>query len=75
MAARHEEGCDEQNILICFLVRKGLLNDDVEGARGTTAVFQEIRPGSGAKSGDFVEEKLGGAIVERHRTCGRTQLI
>ena len=32
-------------------------NDDVGVARGT--VCQEIRPGAGFKTGDFVEEKLG----------------
>ena len=26
-------------------------------------VFQEIRPDAGFKTGDFVEEKLGGAAV------------
>ena len=32
-------------------------NDDVGGARGT--ICKEIRPRSGFKTGDFVEEKLG----------------
>ena len=32
-------------------------NDDVGVARGT--VFQEIWPGSGSNTGDFVKEKLG----------------
>ena len=42
----------------------GLSNDDIEMARGT--VFQEIRPGAGFKTDDFVKEKLGvGATVER----------
>ena len=41
-----------------FLVCKGLSNDDVGVARGT--IFQEIRPGAGFKTGDFVKEKLGG---------------
>ena len=36
----------------------GLSNDDVRVVRGT--VFQEIRPGAGFKTGDFVKEKLGG---------------
>ena len=59
MAAAHEELCymKKKNILI-YLVCKGLLNDDVGVARGT--MFQEIRPGAGFKTGDFVEEKLGG---------------
>ena len=33
------------------------------GVRST--VLQEIRPGAGFKTGDFVEEKLGGATVQR----------
>ena len=33
------------------------------GQRGT--VFQEVRPGAGFKTGDFVTEKLGGATVVR----------
>ena len=41
-----------------FLVCKGRPNDDVGGGRGT--VFQEIRLGAGFKTGDFVEELLGG---------------
>ena len=52
-------------IYIYFLVCKGLLllsNDDVGVARGTA--FQEIRPGAGFKTGDFVEE-VGGATVVR----------
>ena len=45
--------------LICFLVcDEGLSNDDVVAARVT--VFQEIRPGAGFKTGDFVKEMLGG---------------
>ena len=32
-------------------------------ARG--AVFQEVRPGAGLKTGDFVQETLGGVTVER----------
>ena len=41
-----------------FLGCKGLSYDDIEVAGGT--VFQEIRPGAGFKSGDFVKERLGG---------------
>ena len=63
MAARHEEGCYEKSILKQFHVCKGLSNDDVGAARGT--IFQEIRPGAGFKTGDFVKEMLGGATVER----------
>ena len=42
----------------CFLVCKGLSIDGVGVSRG--AVFQEIRPGAGFETGDFVKEKLGG---------------
>ena len=58
MAARHEEGCYKKSICKYYFVRGGLSNDDVRVARGT--VFQEIRPGAGFKTGDFVKEKLGG---------------
>ena len=61
-----------KKILMYHLVCKGLVvllvllvllvvvpsNDDVGVARGT--VFQQIRTGVGFKTGDFVEEKLGG---------------
>ena len=30
-------------------------------------VFQEIRPGDGFETGDFVKENVGGAAVERLR--------
>ena len=36
----------------------GVSIDDVWVSRDT--VFQEIRPGAGLETGDFVEEKLGG---------------
>ena len=61
MAARHAEGCYENNIpQTFFLVFKGLSDDDLGAARG--AVLQEIRPGAGFKTGDFVEEKLGALL-------------
>ena len=41
-----------------FVAREGLSTDDVGVARGT--VFQEIRPWAGFKTGDFVQNKLGG---------------
>ena len=54
----------KNKIFTCFLVCKGRSNDYVERARGT--VFQEIRPGAGFQTGDFVQRRLGGAtIVER----------
>ena len=48
-----------------LLFCKGPSNDDVGVARGT--VFQEVRPGAGFKSGDFVERTVGGATVGRLR--------
>ena len=61
MAARHKEGCYLRNVSVHFLLCKGLLllsNDDVGVGRGT--VFQEVRPGAGFTTGDFVKEVLGG---------------
>ena len=49
----------QKNISTCFLVCKGLPNDDV-GWHGAP-VLQEIQPGAGFKTGDFDKEKLGGA--------------
>ena len=43
---------------VCFLACKGPSNDDVGGARCT--VFQERQPVAGFKTGDFVENMLGG---------------
>ena len=40
------------------LAKEGLSTDDVRVARVT--VYQEIRPGAGFKTGDFIKEKLGG---------------
>ena len=37
---------------------------DVGVSRDT--VLQEVRPGAGFETGDFVKEKLGGAAVKRH---------
>ena len=45
-------------VFMYFVGCKGQLNDDVAVARDT--VFQEIRPGAGFKTGDFVEKKLRG---------------
>ena len=58
VAARHEEGCYEENIFIHCFVCKGLSNDDVGVARGT--LFEEIRPDAGFKTDDFVKENWGG---------------
>ena len=41
-----------------FLVCKGLSIDDVGVSRDT--VFQEIRPGAGFETSDFVKKTLGG---------------
>ena len=64
VAAQYKEGCYEKQALTYFLVREGLSTDDVGVARGTT-VFQETRPWAAFKIGDFVEESLGEATVER----------
>ena len=48
----------KKTISIYFLVCRGLTTDHVGGAGGT--VFQEIRPGAGFETGDFVQEMLGG---------------
>ena len=53
----------ERKVSIHFLVCKGLSIDDV-GVSGDS-VFQEIRPGAGFETADFVKEKLGGATVVR----------
>ena len=53
----------EKRVSIYCLVCKSLSIDDVGVTRDT--VYQEIRSGAGFKTGDFVEEKLGGATVER----------
>ena len=58
MAARQEERRYDTQLFVYFLVCKGLSNDGVGVARGT--VFEEIRPGASFKTGDFVNEKLGG---------------
>ena len=51
MAARHEEGRYKTKDSMCFVVFKGLSNDNVRVERGT--VFQEVRPGAGFKTSDF----------------------
>ena len=61
MAARHEEErytTNTKHVFKCVPVCKGLSNDDVGVATGT--VLQEIRPGAGFKTDDFVKENLGG---------------
>ena len=47
----------EKKASIYLLVCKGLAIDDV-GVSGDT-VFQDIRPGAGFETGDFVQAKLG----------------
>ena len=44
----------KNSIFLFFFACKGLSNDDVGAARGT--VFQEIRPGVGFETGDFVKD-------------------
>ena len=48
----------EKDILTYFLVCEGLSTDDVGVEKDT--VFQKIRLWAGFKTGDFVQEKLGG---------------
>ena len=49
-----------------ILVFKGLSNDEVGGARGT--ILEEVWPGAGFKTGDSVQETLGGVPLERVRS-------
>ena len=48
----------EKNSSMHFLFCKGRSNDDVGVARRTA--FQALRPGAGFKTGDFIQEKMGG---------------
>ena len=59
MTAQHEEGCYEKNVFPIFLVCKGLYRTMTSG-RQRGAVFQQVRPGAGFETGDFVEENMGG---------------
>ena len=57
----HEEGCYYENVLWCFLVcKERAIERCTSGWQGRGTVFEEIRPGAGFKTGDFVKEKLGG---------------
>ena len=58
MVSRREEGCYDRKVFMHALVAKGLSNDAVGFPKGT--VFQEIPPGAGFTTGDFVEEMLRG---------------
>ena len=53
----------EKKAPIYYPACKGLSIDGVGVSRDTP--FQETRPGVGFETGDFVEEKLGGATVVR----------
>ena len=57
----------KKDLVLSSCLRRTTSNDGVVGvARG--AVFQQIRPGVGFKTSDFVQEMLGGGyIVERVR--------
>ena len=60
MAARHEEGCYEDIPSHIFLFANNY-RTMTSGGQGDTPYFiQEIRPGAGFNTGDFVEEKLEG---------------
>ena len=64
MAARHEEGCYEKKMPSGFflLLAKETAKTMTSGrARG--AVVQEVRPGAGFKTSDFVNERLGGGYL------------
>ena len=54
---------DEENIFKYSLGCKGLLNDDIEVARGT--VFREIRPGVGFKPAISFKRSWGGGTVDK----------
>ena len=55
-------------IFPCFLVRKGLSNDDVGVATGT--VFQETRPGAGFQTRGLVKETPPSQIlISTHATA------
>ena len=62
MAARHEEGCYEQNVFMCFLLFAKDYQTMTSGSQ-RVIVFQEIRPGADFKTGDFVEDKLGAGVT------------
>ena len=64
MAARHKEGryLRKASPYIFLFAKDYTSNDDVGAAKDTA--FHEVRPGAGFKTGDFVEEMLGGATVE-----------
>ena len=57
MAARHYEVCCENIVFLYFLAWRGLSKEDVQVVRVTE--FQEIRPGAGFISSNFVIDKLG----------------
>ena len=60
MVARHDEGCYEKKNFIRIYVFLFVLNGNVGVARST--VFEEIRPGAGFKTSDFVKELLAGGL-------------
>ena len=67
MTGRHtRKDTIENEASIYCLVCKGLSIDDVEVSRDT--VVQEIRPGAGFETGDFVKETLGGLRLHRGTT-------
>ena len=73
MAAGHEGGCHEKKkTSYTFFLAKDY-RKMTSGWQRKGTVFQEIRPGVGIKTGDFVQEKLVVATVER-LTCKRIVL-
>ena len=61
MAARLEGGCYEKYFFMCFLVCKGLSNNEVGVARGAP-YFRKYGGELVSKTGDFVKEKTGGLL-------------
>ena len=48
-------------VLVCAKVYRSMTS----GCRGTPYCRRYVRPGAGFETGDFIEEMLGGATVER----------
>ena len=62
-------------LFTCFVVCRGLSNDDVGGARST--IFQEIRPAAGLKKPAISSKKCWGGYRSKtcmHFTRGQLQL-
>ena len=61
LAARHKEGYDlKQSIHVFSCVQRKAYRSLTSVCVSRDTVLQEIRPGAGFETGDFVEETLGG---------------